>query len=85
MLDFVRFGIHVMAAQNHLGEVIIGDSHEYADFGPFDKAVIDDLILGYLRERVELPDWTLTERWHGVYASASDATPFPHGVAAAGG
>lgn len=68
--DHVRLGVHVMAAQNHLGEVVIGDSHEYGDdaFAPFDRALIESLILGYLRERVELPDWSLGERWHGVYA-----------------
>jgi FAD dependent oxidoreductase TIGR03364 len=65
----VRFGIHVMASQNHLGEVVIGDSHEYdADISPFDKAEIDDLILAYLRQMVRLPDEVVAARWHGVYA-----------------
>jgi FAD dependent oxidoreductase TIGR03364 len=66
----VQLGIHVMAAQNHLGEVVIGDSHEYdQDIEPFDKPEIDRLILDYLRELVELPDWTIAARWHGVYAT----------------
>jgi hypothetical protein len=68
--DFVRFGIHVMASQNHAGEVVIGDSHEYDDesFAPFDQLLIDALILGYLRGLVNLADWSLGARWHGVYA-----------------
>jgi len=69
MPEYVRFGIHVMASQNELGEVVIGDSHEYdADIGIFDKPAIDDLILKYLTRMLRLPDATIAARWHGHYA-----------------
>ena len=69
MPEFVRYGIHVMASQNGLGEVVIGDSHEYdSDISPFDKPRIDAMILSYLRELVDLPDTAIAGRWHGVYA-----------------
>jgi FAD dependent oxidoreductase TIGR03364 len=69
----VAAGIHVMASQNDRGEVILGDSHDYTDVeSPFDSAAIDAAIIDYARGMLDLPDWTIAERWHGVYAK-SDA------------
>ena len=71
------FGIHVMAAQNEAGELVLGDSHEYGqDVPPFDKPLIDDLILRELRRLIDVPDWTICERWNGVYAKAPDCIEY---------
>jgi glycine/D-amino acid oxidase-like deaminating enzyme len=72
-----RYGIHVMASQNESGSVILGDSHEYdADVEPFDKATIDQLILRELRAIMALPDWTISERWHGYYTKSPSGPIF---------
>ncbi|MEQ8848034.1 TIGR03364 family FAD-dependent oxidoreductase [Botrimarina sp.] len=64
-----RHGIHVMAAQNGLGEVVLGDSHEYGEsVTPFDSEEITRLMLRELKRLIDLPDWELAARWHGVYA-----------------
>ncbi len=77
MPEYVKYGIHVMASQNELGEVVIGDSHEYdADISPFDKPLVDGLILDYLSKMLRLPDPTVVRRWHGVYAKHPTAVQF---------
>jgi D-hydroxyproline dehydrogenase subunit beta len=64
-----RYGIHVMASQDAAGRVILGDSHEYdAEMSPFDSGAIEALMLRELRQLIDLPDWTIERRWHGVYA-----------------
>jgi FAD dependent oxidoreductase TIGR03364 len=66
--DQVRFGIHVMAAQNGKGELVLGDSHEYGDrIEIHDKPEIDDLILAYLRTFLSAPELRIAARWHGSY------------------
>jgi FAD dependent oxidoreductase TIGR03364 len=88
-----RYGIHVMASQNSAGEVILGDSHEYnGEITPFDKARIDELILQELRPLIRLKDWTITERWSGIYAKhaadpqfTADPHPNVHIITATGG
>ncbi len=64
-----RFGIHVMAAQNGRGEIVIGDSHVYGDeVAPFDDPAIDALVLGVLERFLRIPELRISARWHGIYA-----------------
>lgn len=66
--DHLKFGIHVMAAQNEIGEITIGDSHEYGGtHDPFNKQVINDLIIAYLKQFARLKDDTIVETWNGIY------------------
>jgi FAD dependent oxidoreductase TIGR03364 len=91
--ELVRYGIHILASQNHLGEVTLGDSHEYdADIDIFDKPAINASILEYARSMVRLPDWTLGSTWHGLYAKhptkplfLAEPQPGVHIVSAPGG
>lgn len=88
--DYARFGIHVLLAQNAVGELVIGDSHEYGDaIEPFDKAQIEELILAYLQNFVTIPDLTIAARWHGVYIKHPSelyvvAQPAPQALAVTG-
>jgi FAD dependent oxidoreductase TIGR03364 len=68
MPDYVRHGIHVMVSQNGLGELTLGDSHEYdGEITPFDKHEIDELVLRYLNTFFNAPDMRIASRWNGVY------------------
>lgn len=68
------WGIHVLVAQNGLGELIIGDSHHYGsafDFGQ--QAEIDELILDYLGRMLDIPRPAIQQRWSGTYAKRTSS------------
>ncbi|MEP6684381.1 MAG: TIGR03364 family FAD-dependent oxidoreductase [Parafilimonas sp.] len=69
MPDYLKWGIHVMVAQNETGELTIGDSHEYGlAFDPFDKQFINQLITDYLKKFAVFKDWKMIQSWNGIYA-----------------
>lgn len=68
--DYERYLIHVLVSQTADGAITLGDSHEYAScVDIFDKPEIDELILQEARTFVELPDFEIVRRWHGVYST----------------
>ncbi|MEO7212993.1 TIGR03364 family FAD-dependent oxidoreductase [Mucilaginibacter sp.] len=65
----LKWGIHVMACQNHTGELTVGDSHEYGlVHDPFDKDFINQMILKYLQTFTRLKDSHVIQTWNGTYA-----------------
>jgi FAD dependent oxidoreductase TIGR03364 len=76
MKEYLSWGIHVMVTQNELGELVIGDSHEYGfGFDPFNRGNVNELILKYLNTFMNL-DYQIGEHWYGVYAKNPESTEF---------
>lgn len=66
--ELLELGIHVMVSQNGLGELTIGDSHEYGlNLDPFDQNHINQLIIDFLKTFAQFKDWSIGSSWHGIY------------------
>lgn len=66
---YERWGIHVLVSQTADGAITLGDSHEYGlAVDIFDKPEIDELVLDEAATFLQLPDWRMAHRWHGVYS-----------------
>lgn len=66
--EYLKWGIHVMVSQNQLGELTVGDSHEYGlTHEPFDKQFINVMILDYLKKFARFKDERIIETWNGIY------------------
>ncbi len=67
--EYIKWGIHVMVSQNQNGELTVGDSHEYGlTPDPWDKALVNDLILKYLNKFAQFKNEKIIETWNGVYS-----------------
>jgi FAD dependent oxidoreductase TIGR03364 len=65
---YVQEGIHVLLSQTALGELTIGDHHEYGlTLDPFAREAVDNAILDYLKTFAVYPNTAIAERWIGVY------------------
>ncbi len=73
LTELLQWGIHVMVSQNRQGYLTVGDSHEYdLSPDPFDRKLINDLILKYLAEFTTLRNPKIIESWNGVYGKFTD-------------
>lgn len=71
--EYDEFGIHTMVSQSSSGELTLGDSHDYGMTPSlFSREEIDRLILRHLHTFVRLPDFSIAQRWYGVYAKSFD-------------
>ncbi len=68
-----NYGIHLLFKQAADGAVIIGDSHEYSAFEDanvgeeYTNCQINEAILQYGQQMIELPSWRVQTMWNGYY------------------
>lgn len=75
MPEYIKYGIHVMISQHELGEITLGDSHEYGfTFDPFDNNYMNDLIVNYLNGFMHASNWVVSSTWNGVYSKMTDGS-----------
>jgi D-hydroxyproline dehydrogenase subunit beta len=69
--ELVRHGIHLIVTQRPGGDLIVGDTHEYAmTVSPFGDESLDRLVLAEAARLLGFDDLRVLERWHGVYPTA---------------
>jgi FAD dependent oxidoreductase TIGR03364 len=69
--ELLAAGVHHMITQRPDGDLVVGDTHDYARTpGPFSSEPLDELLLAETRALLRVPDLRVVHRWRGVYASA---------------
>jgi FAD dependent oxidoreductase TIGR03364 len=68
-------GIHILMVQDPDGSFVLGDSHEYGtgDLTEVLDTRVESLILTEAQKLIQLPNWVIAERWHGIYSTPRDA------------
>jgi D-hydroxyproline dehydrogenase subunit beta len=70
----LEHGIHLIVVQSADGTLVVGDSHHSDPTPePFASEGVDRLILGHLRDAVALEQYSVLERWTGVYPTGAAA------------
>jgi FAD dependent oxidoreductase TIGR03364 len=78
--QLLEYGIHLLASPTPHGDLVIGDSHDYAaDPSPFNAQHVDDLLLG-LAESTFGERLDVVERWQGVYGARNGTSGAPFSV-----
>lgn len=73
--DAMDAEVNLMFTQRPDGDIVLGDTHEYAaTAAPFRDETRDDLLLDHARRLFGTAELNVRQRWQGVYASA--ANPF---------
>ncbi len=64
----IKHGIHLLISQSPLGELTIGDSHDYGNHhDPFQMSSVDQFILDYMNKLLNLEYLGIAQRWTGQY------------------
>jgi FAD dependent oxidoreductase TIGR03364 len=65
-------GIHLIVVQSQDGSLVVGDSHHYGPaMPPFASQQVESLILEHMQQLLCLDHYQVTQRWTGIYPSAS--------------
>ncbi|SAL21878.1 FAD dependent oxidoreductase [Caballeronia sordidicola] len=76
----LEHGIHLLASPTPAGDLIIGDSHDYAeDPSPFNAASVDDMLLALAQDTLG-GELEVIERWQGVYGARTRTSDAPFSV-----
>lgn len=81
-----KYGIHILFKQALDGSVIIGDSHEYANAKQSDQLGfelnmdIDTFIVEEAKKIINLPNFTIQNRWAGFYSQCKTTDVFEQSV-----
>jgi D-hydroxyproline dehydrogenase subunit beta len=69
--ELLAAGVHLIVTQLPDGDLILGDTHEYAEtVSPFGDEQLDQLVLDEARRLLGVDAFHVRQRWHGIYPSA---------------